>query len=346
MTESILAFDRDPLFGNLSNPLVKVETRLNRVRQRCWCWKAPEFFWFWNEDEPDFFGVFLEGSPKSKMSWSGENKWFEEAAQTTDLKHLRKVLQHQLHNGRWMRAITVGDPRPEKQGLWRILWRQREFLLQNASNGRAIRFVPETNWNKDSPHWSQLKHFEHDAAFFAQMFWPLLVERWGRLQTAFEFLELPVEVQKNPIRFGRDDHEVFVGVMRAALIVVSTLPFWSEDFVPLLEIRFHHRTFAPIYNLFGEVNQWTRAGLPIEILPHVQHLAEAFQPYLVSGFALHSVAPSPLALPAQHNEPHLSIKAKGPFTAHEHLEAILTVRDWLAENATELLPEWNEWKAG
>ncbi|BCM91697.1 hypothetical protein IAD21_03572 [Abditibacteriota bacterium] len=67
-------FDRDPLFSDLSEPLVKIGTRLTDTRQRFWCWKAPDFFWFWNEDESDFLGVFTERVQELILSFRDANK--------------------------------------------------------------------------------------------------------------------------------------------------------------------------------------------------------------------------------------------------------------------------------
>lgn len=341
---SPLAFDLDPLFSKLSEPLVKVATRLTQERQRLWCWKKDDFFWFWNKDRPDFFGVFFDATDRSGVMWLRNRSWFERAALTTDSKHLREILQGQLHHGEWARAITVRDPRPQKDGIWRILWRRREFLLQNASTGRAVRFFPETNWDKNSTNWSQLNYFHHDAQFFAEMFWPLLTERRGRLRTAFEFLELPIGDQKNPIRFGRGDHEEFLSVMGAALTINHEKHSWSEQTASAFGMRFHHRTFAPLFDFSGLIYRSYTNGCYVKRadIPKLERLAGSFEPYLPSNFSLQSVLPSPLTLFAAGYEPSIQVSVQGPFTAHEQIESFLTVRDWVFQNAPELLPEWSQ----
>ncbi|HEX9997875.1 MAG TPA: hypothetical protein VGB45_12070 [Abditibacterium sp.] len=335
----MLAFNQDPLFSDLQNPLLKIETRLTHGRQRWWIWKERDFFWFWIEDSPDFFGLFCDDSPHRRLSLR-RGGWFEYAATLGSGQQLRDILKTQIHHGDWVRALSFSDPRPDKSNIWRVLWRRRHFLLQNTKNNRALWFHPETHWPAKSPHWKEMKHLEESAEFFAARFWPLLLERKGRLSSAFDFLEMPVEDHENPIRFGKGTETEFRQVLRAAMITYYS---WPEGLKRAFRMRFHHRHFRPIYGSMAlQLHTKFVGGYEFVHEPQdarLSRLADTFKPFLIEGFAQHSIVPTPFSLAARHHEPLVRVEVQGPFTHHELLEAHLTVRDWLAINAPELLPE-------
>lgn len=342
----VLAFERDPLFGAQSEPLLKIHTKI-KIGSGCfWIWKEREFFWFWIEGSPDFFGLFCEGASRSRFLRPSDERWFEEAALTDDAKRLHAILRHQIHHGRWARAVTLTDPRQGKSGLWRVVWSRRDFLLQNPVSGRAIRFFPESHWRPKSPRWREMIRSGENAEFFAERLWPLFLERRGRLASAFEFLELPVDEQENPLRFGRGNRDEFFSLLRAALMLNYS---WPNEASRTFGVRFHHRSGTSIYRFAGTTIQritiWHRspktyAHLEVESSPRVLRLAQAFGPHLVQGFSFQSVASSPFALFGRDNAPSLSVKVVGPFSNHELIEASITLRSWLAHNAPQLLPDW------
>ncbi len=334
-----LAFERDPLFGDLSNPLLKIRTKI-KIGSGCfWIWKARDFFWFWIEDSPDFFGLFCNHVDYS--TFPPGDRFFEIVPYLKSERQLHNLLKNQIHHGRWTRAISVSDPRKEKSGVWRIVWRRRDFLLQNAATGRAVTFQPETNWPKDSPYWRDMNRLNESTQWFAERFEPLLLERRGRLASAFEFLELPLEEQEQPVRFGRATVEEFGNVLRAALVLSYK---WNDEEERVLGVRFYSAQKPPILDFIGYnlplAPRRYATTLEVEEVPRVQRLARAFEVKVVPGWAYHSVAPSPFGLQCVSNETRFKARATGPVTHHELIEAHLLVRGWVAQNAPELLPDW------
>ena len=182
-----------------------------------------------------------------------------------------------------------------------------------------------------------MNRLEENAGFFAERFGPLLCERRGRLASAFEFLESPLEDQEHPLRFGRGNHAQFETLVRAALIACYD---WPDGTNRTFGVRFYHRDRPPIfdfsaYRQTGKFRSWETMFKN----PLLMRMARWFELFLVPGFSFQSVAPSPFALGSRDNERSVSVSVAGPFTHHELLEARLTVRDWCARNAPELLPD-------
>ncbi len=334
----MLAFNRDPLFSTSHHPLLVVETRREWGRERWHIWRAPDFFWFWIEDSPDFFGVFSDGPMRPQMSSLRYGNWFVQTAQSTDLRAMRAEFKHQIHHGAWARAISLADPRADKTGVWRVLWRGRlEFFLQSTVTNRAVRFSPDTHWPKDSPRWREMRRLGQGAEFFAERLWPLLQDRRGRLAGAFEFLELPVEDQEHPLRFGNGTRSEFESLVRAALIACYD---WPDGMERRFGVRFTHLDRPPIFDF----SAYQREGRichhrKMQESPLLIAIARSFALHLVPGYSFQSLAPSPFALQGRDTERSVGVSAQGPFTHHERLEARLTVRDWCADNAPGLSPD-------
>jgi len=135
---SLLAFERDPLFRDLSNPLLKIQTKVPIGSGCFWIWKERDFFWFWIEGSPDFFGLFCNYADYSRFPPGG--RFFLSAQYVESERELHDLLKKQIHHGTWMRAISILDPRKGKSGVWRIEWRVAHCVACGALCGAAVTF--------------------------------------------------------------------------------------------------------------------------------------------------------------------------------------------------------------
>ena len=306
------SIELDPLLRPDFSPLCSFDAQLSEKHEsnRFHVLQSGDSFYLRLENHPDWLAIYDDpGAQLLGISRSGDEEHFEFS------------LRRALDSRSWGRVLSLFDGEGK---LWRVAWKGKSSFLMRPDSGEAVAFESGGHWKRGA--WIQPgAHFEKAFA-----------REWKNstfdVQSAKSFLESDDEARRLwGLEWAHGSWAEMKSVLRAAATV---------------EHEFGERVIVqsrPIYsagsNQIGFGSNAPQSGRLVRLIEALQRQNVAV---LRDKSKLRKLAPRPFTFSSgAASWPELRVEIDEP-SEHEKLEARLNLRDWLRENAADLLDEWDD----
>lgn len=304
----------DPLLRSDFSPLCSFDAQISEKHEsnRFHVLQSGDDFWLRLEGHPDWLGVF--DNPNGQLG---------AIARSGDARHFEFSLRRALLSRDWGRAISLADPRPGENGLWRVLWRERRAFLMRSDTREAVIFGSSHDWMRGA--WIQ------PGAHFARQFKRDWTDKTSDARAMLLFLELDDDERR---RFGLQWERGSWEEMRRVARVGLQIEHPGDDL--------HWSLSQPLYSTGPEGSHQRGGSNRAPRLARLwTRLLERNVPVFDRKIAVRFLSPRPFSFQSTfQNFPKLRVAVEAP-SEHERLEARLELRDWLREHAPDLLGEWS-----
>jgi len=306
------SIELDSLLRPDFSPLCSFDARISQKYEvnRFHVLRVGDDFWLRLENHPDWLALFP--SDEFLQRWTNSN-----AAHQPLREHLQMLLEERV----WGRVLSLFD---ESGHLWRVAWKGKQTFLLRPDTGEAVDFRSDDEWKRGA--WIQA------GAYFLKRF----ARQWNNpasdVRAAKSFLEADDETRRLwGLGWEVGNWPELRRILRAATIV---------------EHEFGERTVVqarPVYPLGQRQLSFSsnapQSGRSIRLF---ERLEERNVAVLKGKSKLRRLAPRPFEFQCGVAKwPQLRVEVEAP-SQHEKLEARLELRDWLRENAVDLLDEWDD----
>lgn len=301
----------DPLLRPDFSPLLSFDAQISEKHEsnRFHVLQSGEDFWLRLEGHSDWLALF--------QSDEYLQRWMKSGAAH---QPLREHLQHLLEARAWGRVLSLFDV---DEKLWRVAWKGKQTFLLRPDTQDAVDFRSDDEWKRGA--WIQ------PGAHFLKRFVPHWKNSASDVRAAKAFWEADDEARRVwGLEWDKGSWPELRRVLRAATIV---------------EHEFGERTVVqsrPVYP-FGQrqIGFGSNAPQSGRLLRVFERLDGRHIAVLRDKSKLRRPALRPFEfLPGVVKWPELRVEVEAP-SEHERLEARLELRDWLRENAPDLLEEWS-----
>lgn len=304
----------DPLYTDPRARLLVLDAPFRGALRRFEVWNKSGIFYALCPGAPRFLAVFDDNGSLHAAAASGGAREIEMQARAW------------LAEERLARSVPLLDPRPEKSGSFRVVWRaERHFaFLVDPQSGEGVAFAPQTALNVDEM-WS-----ERDA------FW---AKRWNkewrdphsdvRLSLAF-LTSSRREREQWGIFWGKGSWDELSRVARMAAIADVDCDLSSPLVLTASLLCLNQR---------AELMKGNRPLSP-RLKRLLKLLLERNRAYITETGRHRLVASVPFRwVTLSRGTSRLRLEIADP-SAHEHLEARFWMREWIARNAPSLARDW------
>ena len=300
----------DPLLRPDFSPIFSFDAQISEKHEtnRFFVLQSGDSFWLRLENYGDWLAILNDSNAQLLgISRAGDEEHFEFS--------LRRALN--LRN--WGRVLSLLD---SDEKLWRVAWMGKRSFLMRPETGESVAFNSVDDWKRGA--WIQ------PGAHFLKRFGREWRSPNSDVRAAKSFLEADDEARRLwELSWTSGNWNEMKSVLRAAATI-------EHEFGERVVVQ--SRAVYPVgSNQIGFGSNAPQSGRLIRLIERLQLQTVAV---LRDKSKLRRLAPRPFAFESSAPKwPELRVEIDSP-SEHEKLEARLNLRDWLRENAPDLLEEW------